>query len=268
MTDQRCTSGCTSGRTSDLNPASPLRGLRVLTTRPAHQSAGILAQLRALGADADNFPTIEIVSLAADDERLRRIGEYDLAIFISGNAVAYGLAALARVGAARTALPPAVAVGRGTAALLAAAGVAGAAYPAQPSSEALLEVPVVKALAPASKVIVFRGRGGKEVIAAGLRARGIAVDYAQVYARRKPLASLSLAEPRDLILVTSRDGLRNLYELTEAASRARLLQTRIVLGSRSMLDLHRELRFERDPICAASPLDDDMTAAVAARCRR
>lgn len=243
--------------------------MRVLTTRPAHQSAEILSRLRALGAHADNFPVIEILDVVPDDDMLKRVGQYDLAIFISGNAVTRGLAVLVQAGVSRARLPPVVAVGCSTAALLEAEGVSGATYPAQPSSESLLEMPEVRALAPAGKVIVFRGRGGRETLAAGLRARGLTVDYAEVYERRKPAAaSLSLTDlPPDLILVTSRDSLRNLCELTETACRARLMQTPVVLGSRSMLDLYRELGFQRDAVIAASPLDGDMVAAVLT-CRR
>ncbi len=245
--------------------------LRVLTTRPAHQCAALLARLRTLGADAANFPTIEITDLACDNEMLKRVGEYDLAIFISANAVVHGLAALARVGVSPAGLPAVAAIGRSTAALLETEGVSRVTHPAQPSSASLLKTRAVQALAPASRVIVFRGRGGKEAIAAGLRARDCVVDYAQVYERRKPVsASLSFADapPPDLILVTSRDGLQNLYDLTEAASRARLLQTRIVIGSESMLDLHRALGFQQDAVIAASPLDDDMAAAVVAQRKR
>ena len=244
--------------------ARPLEGLRVLTTRPAHQSAALLARLRELGATADNFPTIEIVGIAIAADMLKRIGEYNLAIFISGNAVEYGLAALTKVGRAPTDLPGVVAVGRTTAALLESHGVSGVSFPAQPSSEALLKTPAVEALAPSSKVVIFRGRGGKEVIATGLRARGISVDYAQVYERRRPgSVQLSLVPPfPDLVVTTSRDGLQNLCGLTDAASREPLLRTTIVLGSRSMLGLHRELGFEKEPIVAASPLDDDVVKAI------
>ena len=250
--------------------ANPLRGLRLLATRPAHQSTELLAQLRALGASADNFPTIEIINPLSDNTRLKRVSEYDLVIFISGNAVTYGLAALERVGVAHTCLPQTVAVGRGTAALLKTAGVTDVTHPAQPSSQSLLEMPTVKALPPASKVLVFRGHGGKEVLAAGLRAAGMVVDYAEVYARRRPVGvELSFTGPKpDLILITSRDGLHNLYTMTDPASRDQLLKTPIVLGSESILDLHRELGFQQAPIIAASPLDDDMVAAIVAWHRR
>ena len=248
----------------------PLQGLRVLATRPAHQSAALLARLNALGAIADNFPTIEVIAVDPAGDVLERVGDYDLAIFISANAVVHGLAALARTGVALSGLPPVAAVGRTTAQLLEAEGVSGVAYPPTPSSEALLETSAVKALSAPGKVVIFRGRGGKEVLAVGLRTRGLAVDYAEVYERRKPAAvSLSFTDPLpDLILVTSRDGLQNLYEMTEEASRPRLLETPVVLGSRAMLALYRRLGFQRDAVVAQSPLDADVIAAVTAWRRR
>ena len=251
----------------------PLRGIRVLTTRPAHQSAELLAGLRALGAEADNLPTIEIMRITANKAQLQRVAGYHLVIFISGNAVSYGLAALADVGLPHENLPPAVAIGRSTARQLEQAGVAEVAYPAQPNSEAVCEMPVVKALPRAGKVLVFRGRGGKEVLARSLRARDLTVDYVEVYERRKPLESAAnsfatafSASAPDLILVTSRDSLQNLYRLTNAEQRRLLLHTQIVIGSPSMSDLHSELGFDKPPVIAASPLNDDMVRAAKEWC--
>ena len=241
-----------------------LKGVRLLVTRPAHQSEEILTRLRTLGAQAVGFPTIEIFELTAGDSLIKRMDEYALAIFISGNAVHYGFMALARVGVPYTDLPPVVAIGRGTAKLLESKGVANVQCPEHPSSDSLLQMPVVKSLEPSKKVILFRGLGGKEVIAVGLRACELEVYYAEVYERCKPAsATLSFADfAPDLILMTSRDGLQNLYDLTDSRFRAQLLKTPILLGSQSMLDLYEKLGFQQDAVIAKSPLDDDMVDAV------
>ena len=57
----------------------PLRGRRVLVTRPAHQAAGFMAELRSLGAEPISFPTIAIEPVADTrplDEAIRRIGDW------------------------------------------------------------------------------------------------------------------------------------------------------------------------------------------------
>ena len=251
-------------------PAASLHGVRILTTRPANQSGGILRKLRARGAEVRNFPTIEIVERTDADALLAKIAGniagYDLAIFISANAVEYGFAALKRAKVAHTSLPPVVAIGRTTAGLLRLQGVADVTWPPEPSSASLLRMPAVRGLGPSSRALLFRGVGGKELIADGLRTRGIEVRYAEVYERRRPTAlKLSFTDfCPDLILVTSRDGLRNLHAMVEDKARDRLLRTPVLLGSRSMLDLHEKLGFRQRAEVAASPLDDDMTAATLA----
>ena len=246
--------------------AALLRGVRILTTRPANQSSGILAKLRAHEAEVRNFPTIEIIGRTNADTLLADVAGYDLAIFISANAVEQGFAALKRVGIPHTSLPSVIAIGRGTARLLELQGVSDVTWPSEPSSASLLQMPAVRAFGLSAKVILFRGVGGKELIAGGLRARGIEVHYAEVYERRRPRAlKLSFADfYPDVILVTSRDGLQNLYAMIENEARDSLLRVPALLGSRSMLDLHKKLGFRQRAEVAASPLDDDMAAAVLA----
>ncbi len=217
-----------------------------------------------------NFQTIEIVGRTDADTLLPNIAGYDLAIFISANAVEHGLAAMNRVAMPYTSLPQVATIGRGTASLLELQGIVGVACPSEPSSASLLHMPTVQALDPSAKVIVFRGVGGKEQIAGSLRARGIGVHYAEVYERRRPRAlKLSFADfYPDVILVTSRDGLQNLYAMTTDKARDSLLRLPTLLGSRSMLDLHEKLGFRQPAEVAASPLDDDMIAAVLAWNRR
>ena len=70
--------------------AAPLAGRGIVITRPAHQAGPLADMVRAQGAHVILFPTIEIVEphdlrpfLAVVD----RLEEFDLAVFVSPNAV-------------------------------------------------------------------------------------------------------------------------------------------------------------------------------------
>lgn len=243
------------------------RAPQVMMTRPAHQGEPLRALLEGVGARVSHFPTIEIVDRADATDNLdkaRGIDRYRLLIFISRNAVDYGARLADLAGLDRGRLPPSAAIGRGTAEYLTAQGFDVAAFPERPSSEDLLETDAVKGLPSGARVLIFRGRGGKEVLAERLRSRGLTVDYAEVYQRIKPPGKsldLAAASP-DLILVGSRDSLDNLYEMTPSGDRARLVRTTLVLGAASMVARHAELGFVAPPVTADSPLDADMVEAA------
>jgi uroporphyrinogen III methyltransferase/synthase len=68
----------------------PLFGKRIVVTRPAGQSAGMMASLRDLGADAIELPAIEII--APEDTQpiersIRELNDYQWLIFTSANGV-------------------------------------------------------------------------------------------------------------------------------------------------------------------------------------
>ena len=81
----------------DRTDRHPLRGLRVLNTRPLDQAAELSRRLAALGAEAVELPTTQIVP-AADptplDEAIRRLREsrgFDWILFTSTNSVVFFL---------------------------------------------------------------------------------------------------------------------------------------------------------------------------------
>jgi uroporphyrinogen-III synthase len=205
--------------------AGPLAGLGILVTRPARQ-AGLFAQkIAAIGAAPVIFPAIAILP-PADPGQLARahanLPTYDFAVFVSANAVEYG------VPDAR-AWPPAIAVfapGPGTAEALAALGIAGARVPTTTfDSEGLLALPEL--VAPRGKrIVIFRGEGGREQLGDALRARGATVDYVACYRRAAPasgaqgLAEAFRAGRVDAVTITSSEGLDNLWTLADEATRS------------------------------------------------
>lgn len=163
----------------------PLAGVGVLVTRPLAQATALAARLRALGAEPLCFPALAILPSAHPDALravLAGLSTYDLAIFISPRAAEFGLAAVA-------AWPPHVrpaAVGEGTAQALADRGLDSVLTPRDGAdSEHLLALPEFARVA-GRRILIFRGEGGRELLAETLRARGARVDYAECYRRGLP----------------------------------------------------------------------------------
>lgn len=205
---------------------TPLAGRVILVTRPAHQSAALAEGIRAAGGEPLVFPALEIVPV--DPEALapllQRIGDYHLAIFISPNAARFGVAALRACGP----LPQGLAwfaVGPGTARTLAGLGVTGVTTPAGQDSEALLALPQLEAVV-GKRIAIFRGVGGRPLLADTLRARGAQVDHVECYRRQCPATDASPLRGRwaevSAVTIASVETLHNLMHLLGAEGAALL----------------------------------------------
>src|SRR5512140_1873558 len=125
-------------------PALPLSGLKIVVTRPRDQAARLAQGIEEAGGTSILFPLLEI-SPVADPKPLRelvaRLGEFNLAIFISPNAVQYGIAAIRAAGD----IPPKLkiaTVGQGSAQALRDLGIHAIIAPRERfDSEALLALP-------------------------------------------------------------------------------------------------------------------------------
>jgi uroporphyrinogen-III synthase len=202
--------------------SGPLRGARVLVTRPARQAGGFAQKIAAIGGVPVIFPAIAILPPDAPVALARvhaRLGEYDYAVFVSANAVEFGVPDPHAWPASLVAFAP----GPGTAEALAATGIHGARVPSdRHDSDGLLALP--EFTSPAGKrVIVFRGDGGREQLGDVLRARGAQVDYVTCYRRARPanadgLAQLFARRGIDAVAITSSEGLDNLWALLDDAT--------------------------------------------------
>jgi len=247
---------------------------RILVTRPAHQAKALCDLIVAAGGEAILLPAIEIVP--PDDPRtvhavIDRLDDFDLAVFISANAVAYG-DDLVRTH--RGSWPPALriaAVGRRSAEQLAVRGLPVDICPAAGySSESLLADDALQEAQVAGKhVIIFRGDGGRELIADTLSGRGARVEYAEVYRRRPPSEGAAVFSRLlregwvNVVIVSSNEGLDNLLSMAGPA-RPRLLQTRLVVISERTEAHARELGFELTPCVATESSDAGLVEALRA----
>ena len=121
------------------------RGPRVLVCRTDDQAAAVLRALQAHGIDAVNVPAIEIVSVLPGgelDAALRDLAPGDRIVITSGNAARATVAALGRVGVP-THLPSWAAIGEGSLAVLASAGIEDAFLPSAADAATLArELPI------------------------------------------------------------------------------------------------------------------------------
>ena len=208
-----------------VQPAGPLAGFGILVTRPARQAAAFAQKVAALGGTPVIFPAIAILP-PADPAALARaqdaLSSYDIAIFVSANAVEYGAPDPPRWPARIVVLAP----GPGTAEALAVVGIAGARIPATTfDSEGLLAMPEL-ADVHGKRVLILRGDGGREHLGDTLANRGAQVDYVACYRRAKPQSGIAglveaIREGRiDAVTITSSEGLDNLWSLADDAVRA------------------------------------------------
>ncbi len=209
-----------------------LSGRCIAVTRPAAQCASLAAAIERRGGEALVVPLIEIVPIADSDEirAVRsKLGDFQLAFFVSPNAVVHGLAALG--GKADWPAGLAVAgVGAGTRRALEAQGFGHVVVPTEGAdSEAVLALPEFSAAALAGRrLLIVRGDGGRDLLGAEAARRGAEVSYLACYRRRPPRQGVgALLEAArngrlDALTVTSSEALDNLERLIGAAGIAAL----------------------------------------------
>ena len=249
---------------------APLAGLGILVTRPAHQAAHLAQLIRLAGGNPILFPTLEIVDLPdlkPLHDLIDRLDTFDLAIFISPNAVNKALNLIR----ARRALPPRLkiaSIGQGSRKVLEQFGVKDVIAPKQRfDSEALLELPELKTV-DGKYIVIFRGDGGRELLGDELAKRGAHIEYAECYRRQKPqtdsgkLLYLWARNELDAITVTSAEALHNLFDLAGKLGQQWLKKTPVFVPHERIAETAREMGLERIFVTQAG--DEGLVAGVIA----
>lgn len=171
-----------------MNLSLPLAGVGVLVTRPQGQARRFIERIVELGGEAWWLPGLEIQAPADLTGFLQVVNDlerFDWVVFVSPTAVERAWPAID----ARGGLPPrarVAAVGRGTARELMQRGVSAVLAPeAGADSERLLALPALQSVA-GQRVVLFRGEGGRTLLAQTLTARGAEVLHAVCYRRVLP----------------------------------------------------------------------------------
>lgn len=247
-----------------------LAGLRVLVTRPAHQAGPLCRLIEIDGGTALPFPTIEIVPPSnpqALEAVASKLDQFDLAIFVSPNAVTRAFAIIGE-----QSIPAELqiaCVGAGSARALAEHGVTNVSIPARTDSEGLLDLPLLKNV-QGKRVAIFRGEGGRELLGEQLRDRGAVVSYIECYRRVRPqadnaaLTRMFLQNGIDVITTTSADALRNLCDMAGTAAAGLLARTPLVVVSERLRDVAYELGLHGPILVATSASDDGIVDTIRA----
>lgn len=248
--------------------ASPLAGRGILITRPAHQAGPLAALIHAAGGRPVIFPALEILDPADPQPLLgaiERLESYDLAIFISPNAVTRVMERMA----GRCAWPVnlrVAAIGQGGVRELERHGIRGVIAPQRSfDSERLLEMPQLQAVSR-QRVLILRGDGGRELLGDTLAARGAQVDYVACYRRVRPQT-----DPVPLLqawanggvhamVVTSSEGLRNLFVMLGKSGESLLQHTPLLVPHPRIAAVARE--FGCNVVIETAPGDDGLMAGL------
>lgn len=252
----------------------PLTGRCIWYTRPLEAEGLLAARCRSLGAEVWWAPALAIAPLAADHPALAAAratlldgAPFARVVFVSANAVRFGLPVIRAHWPQFPAGATCYAIGAATARHLLAHGIE-ARRPAggRADSEALLDLPELQASAGQS-VLIVRGLGGRETLAQVLRGRGARVAYLETYERGKETTHRNEANKRlaansfDFITASSGETVENIVELIDDSLREQLLGIAIVVPGGRVESLARGAGFVRI-VPAANAGDEAMTEAL------
>lgn len=247
-----------------VNPNEPLAGLNIVLTRPLQQAEQLAQKIRGLGGVCILFPLLEITPLQNDQplrELVARLHEFQLAIFISPNAVHYGMQAISQAHGIPATLQVA-SIGLSSAQALREYGVSQVLTPQHRyDSESLLELPELQQV-QGKNIVIFRGDSGRELLGDTLKLRGASVVYANCYQRGKTrcnIEDLWAAKP-DAITLTSSEALNNLFELSNPAHRSRLNQISLFVTHERIAAAAQKIGWH--PIICGDGGDDGLISAL------
>lgn len=208
------------------NPSitQPLTGQTILVTRPTEQAGKLAALIEKAGGLAMRLPMIAILPVQNDallKNAAKQLNTFDVAVFVSPNAIAQSLPYLLAQGVWPKHLQ-AVVMGEISAKPLAAQGVKEIVFPrAGHDSEAVLEMPLFEEQAIRGKrVLILRGEEGRELLGDTLVARGAEVARVPCYRRVRPdhteqeraaLVAALDSGALSAVTVTSTEILNNLF---------------------------------------------------------
>lgn len=244
----------------------PLSGLNIVITRPRAQAADLTRRIEQLGGTPLSYPLLEIEAVSDPHallQQLSRLQQADLAIFVSPNAVHYGMQAIRTAGGLPDSLQIAT-VGQGSARALHELGVARVLAPTgRADSEALLALPELQQVA-GHRVMIFRGNGGRELLGDTLTARGATVEYVECYRRSKPALDVAalLARLPHAVAVSSSEALTHLWELLGPSGREGLMTVPLFLGHERIAAAARQQGWQNIYVTGAG--DDGLLSGLVA----
>jgi uroporphyrinogen-III synthase len=247
----------------------PLHGVGVLVTRPELQAMPLCRLLEIQGARTLRLPALEIKALKerrALAEKLGPLERFDVIVFTSANAVRFGVSLLDQKRDLNLA-----AVGPATARALNQAGYRVAIQPRDSSdTEGLLNDPRLERVA-GHRILVVKGRDGRQLLQQELAQRGAAVMCADVYERVAATpneAALALVQERfaadevHAITATSLDIGESLLKMASPELRAEFERVHWLVPGERVAAGMRALGLQAPLLQADSAEDQDLVAAL------
>lgn len=255
-----------------------LTGLNILVTRPEGQGEGLVNAIQAQGGSAWHYPVLAITGLDSDTDRdavgvcKQKMMDLDLfhhIIFISTNAVSFGIDWIDQYWAQLPAGLFWYGIGKATNAALQEAGIPvdspmsdGGAM----NSEELVAHPNLQQLEH-QKVLIVRGVGGRDYLESHLQKRGAEVHYAECYRRsniEKPSGDLATTLDQhgiNAVCVNSGESIASLCNLAGDATISKINQLKLVVPGQRVADIAKNSGFNNITV-AENASDSAMLAAL------
>lgn len=242
----------------------------VLVTRPAGQAESLCARLEGADYRALHCPMIEIEALGAADpaqrEMLLRLDQYQHLVFVSANAIRFGMEKIEHYWPQLPLGPNWFTMGRASAEQLREYGVEVQFPPADMTTEGLLQLAPLSDVA-GERVLLVKGQGGRDSLLQVLSGRGARVDELETYRRVAPdlepgyLGAEIQRNHVKALMLSSGEGLNNMVSLLDADERASLRDTLVVVPGVRVAEIARALGFRRIAQ-ADNATDEKMFAAL------
>ncbi len=232
---------------------------RFLVLRPQPGADETAAALRDAGIDALPLPVLgrkPLPETPAMRASIQALAEHRLVIFVSPAAVEIGMALIDRYWPQYPVTVHWIAVGERTRQALADWGVEALAPAADDEhSEGLLALQPLNEVA-GERVLIMRGRGGREALSDALRERGARVSFVELY-ERVPLP-VTLPEQKDVagLVVSSVSVLQALL----ASGGKALVATPLIVPSERVAAAARQAGFQK--VCCATGAGPAATVAA------
>jgi uroporphyrinogen-III synthase len=248
-----------------------LHGVGVLVTRPEQQAMPLCRLLETEGASTLRLPAIEIKATGNRREtaaQLGALGDFDVIIFTSANAVRFGVSLLDQQRDLTLA-----AIGPATARALNQAGYRVAVQPppgGTSDSENLLRHPRLEHPA-GQRILIITGSNGRPFLQQELSQRGAQVTSAEVYRRVPATASPGVlaalldsftAGAVQVITATSLEIASNLLNMATPALRSEFERVHWLVPGERIAAGVREQGLAAPLLSAASAEDHDLVSAL------
>lgn len=245
-----------------MNTAN-LKGLRVLNTRPLQQGQELNQRIIIAGGLPVSCPALDIGPPARDwRPLLPNLNTVQQAIFVSANAVTYSIPVLLENQFAWPDHIQITAVGKATAQALKSRQLRVDNIPEKSDSEHLLMLNNLQAV-HSETILLFKGEGGRTLIANSLTERGAKLIELNVYQRLLPDCNQEKLEQWwrddcvDIILFTSQEAIQNIVTMFgTSAQQAWLKRTPCLVISDRLAQFASKSGIENILICSPDTIID------------